>query len=222
MYVYQSPGGDAALAAPRDVVALARASARCGLFVVQPPPPDAGALVPGSAVLYRVNGGRWTLAARDCLPRRPLHLAISLFTDAAVPGAPPAVALLNPGPCFAYPPPSADELAAAAGCVEGNEDTPTLWLPAPRALSELGPSVEDWMAMREATAAPAEPEGEQGETQEAPPAECASIADSAAADGREDAAPSQLRGGDRYAVSLLAAAAAEAAARLGLASPPAA
>ena len=173
LYVYQPPcGREALLGTPRDVVALARASRRCGLFVTAPQQPDASALVAGSAVLYRVNGGpAWTLVARDCLPRRPLHLAISLFTDVAA-SDDHAVALLNPGPHFAVPPPSADELAAAVaerrggGAHASNEDGASealleLRLPSPRALCELGPGAEEWMAQREAAAAPAEPEGEE-------------------------------------------------------------
>jgi len=219
LYLYQPPDPalDAHNAAPRDVVALAHASARCGLFILSPPQPDASTCVAGSAVLYRVNGGPWALVARDCLPRRPLHLAISLFTDAAVPDGPPALALLNPGPLFAFPPPSADELAAA----EQGGDAPALRLPAPRGLCELGPSVEDWTAQRPAEAeAPAEPEGvEESEAQdEAPPAQeqaaaCCDEADAAIETGSPAAAHRSLP-------ALLAAAAAEAAARLGLAALP--
>jgi hypothetical protein len=166
-------------------------------------------------VLYRVNNSPWTLVARDCLPRRPLHLAISLFTDAAVPDAPPALALLNPGPFFAFPPPSADELAAA----QQGGDAPAPRLPAPRALCELGPGVEDWAAQRPAEAeAPAEPEGveERDAQDEAPPAQ-----EQAATGGDEaDAAACQPAPALPSLAALLAAAAAEAAARLGLAALP--
>lgn len=217
LYLYQPPDDvtDALNAAPRDVVALAHASARCGLYIVAPQQPDASACVAGSAVLYRVNNSPWTLVARDCLPRRPLHLAVSLFTNAAVPDAPPALALLNPGPLFAFPPPSADELAAAVA--QGGDE---LRLPAPRALCDLGPSVEEWAAQRPAEAeAPAEPEGveESGAQDEAPPAQ-----EQAATEGDDEAGaaacePAALRS---PVAALLAAAAAEAAARLGLAALP--
>lgn len=219
LYLYQPPDDviDALNAAPRDVVALAHASARCGLFILSPPQPNASTCVAGSAVLYRVNGGPWALVARDCLPRRPLHLAISLFTDAAVPDGPPALALLNPGPLFAFPPPSADELAAAAQQPGG--DAPALRLPAPRALCELGPSVEDWTAQRPAEAeAPAEPEGvEESDAQdEAPPAQEHAATGGDEADASNEGSPAA----HRSLVALLAAAAAEAAARLGLAALP--
>ena len=246
--MYQPPcGREAALGAPCDVVALAHASRHCGLFVAAPPQPAAAALVPGGAVAYRVNGGRWALVARDCLPRRPLHLAVSLYTDAAAAERAHAVALLNPGPCFAHPPPSAEELAEAAAeaarrksCDAGDDvdsngapAAPALQLPAPRALCELGMGAEEWMAQREAAAAPAEPEGEQysaddddgdarcsGE-EDAVPLPCADAARAerdgepgGAADGAAAAVPFAS------AALLLAAAAAAAAARLGLAAPP--
>ena len=242
LYVYQPPcGREAALGAPRDVVTLAAATCRAGLFIAAPPQPDAAALVPGSAVMYRVGGGRWALVARDCLPRRPLHLAISLFTDtAAAPGA-HAVAVLNPGPHFAFPPPSAEELAEAAGrgALDGDGDDSergrcALLLPAPRALCELGLGAEEWMAQREAAAAPAEPEGEQYEDDEdsgarsgeeeiaARPADAAAPAavpvmpDAEAGGGNaDDGTPPPLTG----VALLLAAAAAAAAARLGLTIP---
>ena len=250
--MYQPPcGREAALGAPRDVVTLANASRRCGLFVASPSQPDAAALVPGSAVLYRVNGGRWALVARDCLPRRPIHLAISLFTDAAASQA-HALAMLNPGPHFAFPPPSADELAeAVARGATGDDDhaddgaVPALVLPAPRALCELGLGAEEWMTQREAAAAPAEPEGEQcdddnndaarssweEEAEDAPPG--AGVPMSAAV---HDSAQASMGGADGGAAPettqappppvtgvalLLAAAAAAAAARLGLTIVPA-
>ena len=237
--MYQPPcGREAALGAPCDVVALACASRCCGLFVTAPPQPAAAALVPGGAVAYRVNGGRWELVARDCLPRRQLHLAISLFTDAAAAAGAPAVAVLNPGPHFAHPPPSAEELAeAAAGAALREPEAPpeaqALQLPAPRALCELGLGAEEWTAQREAAAASAEPEGEQysdgGNCDEAcgkdeqieprPHADAAHVNRGGEPGGTGDdgAAPAPPFAS---VAGLLAAAAAAAAARLGLAAPP--
>ena len=250
LYVYQPPcGREAALGAPRDVVSLAHASGRAGLFIAAPPQPDAAALVPGSAVLYRVGGGgRWALVARDCLPRRPLHLAISLFTDTAAAPGTHALAVLNPGPHFAFPPPSADELAEAAarGAMDDDDDEEdakhgryALVLPAPRALCELGLGAEEWLAQREAAAAPAEPEGEQygdddndagarsgEEAEEARPDAAAPATDAAhdaarnGPDANADGAPAPSEASPLTGVALLlAAAAAAAAARLGLAMP---